>query len=392
MEKISINPNRLNWCLEEANTSMDSFLSEINFAKSTIEKAMQKQAVLTIGQLEKIAKYFDKSLLFFIEHNDVVEEKIHSLQFRTISNQYPIHSKKLRKFIKNVENQRKVYLNLLNDLTTPASQQWQELELDVNNIKRSCSETREWLGLKENYKFDDLRNAVEDKGVMVIVSNGYNGSWQIDKKDSVRGLSLCYEILPIIAIKKQSEGAQAFTLMHELAHLLLHKESAIDDEESFYSYQGKEKQANEFASAVLMPDDFLATINLEELRLLEIQEYDNYLNKFKKEWCVSGDAILYRLLNENNLSQNSYNEYRNFKIQQIRNTEQEEERKKELGIDPPIIPRSYRHREPIKMFGKNYVATVLNAKENKHITLFKASTYLDNLKIHTLHKLESEIV
>jgi Zn-dependent peptidase ImmA (M78 family) len=46
-------------------------------------------------------------------------------------------------------------------------------------------------------------------------------------------------MLPIIAIKKQSKGAMAFTLMHELAHLLLHKTSMLDNQADFYSYQGR---------------------------------------------------------------------------------------------------------------------------------------------------------
>jgi Zn-dependent peptidase ImmA (M78 family) len=65
-----------------------------------------------------------------------------------------------------------------------------------------------------------VRESVENKGIMVIVSNGYNGPWQIDKSDPTRGFCLYYDMLPIIAIKKQSKGAMAFTLMHELAHLI----------------------------------------------------------------------------------------------------------------------------------------------------------------------------
>jgi Zn-dependent peptidase ImmA (M78 family) len=85
--------------------------------------------------------------------------------------------------------------------------------------------------------FEALRESVENKGIMVIVSNGYNGPWQIDKSDSTRGFCLYYDMLPIIAIKKQSKGAMAFTLMHELAHLLLHKTSMLDNQADFYSYQ-----------------------------------------------------------------------------------------------------------------------------------------------------------
>ena len=45
--------------------------------------------------------------------------------------------------------------------------------------------------------------------------------------------------------------------MHELAHVLLHKASWIDDEADLRSTQGREQEANLFAGLVLVPDHFL---------------------------------------------------------------------------------------------------------------------------------------
>ena len=44
----------------------------------------------------------------------------------------------------------------------------------------------------------------------------------------------------------------------------------------------------------------------------------------------------------------------------------------------------YRNREPKHIFGDGYVRTVLDALNSRRITLAKASTYLDNLKISDL--------
>ena len=51
--------------------------------------------------------------------------------------------------------------------------------------------------------------------------------------------------------------------------------------------------------------------------------------------------------------------------------------------------RQYRHREPRHVFGDTYVRTVLDALSDRHITLAKASNYLDSIKIKDLHSLES---
>ncbi len=358
---------------------------DIPIAKNTIASTMKGEKALSIKQLQKIADYFHRSLLFFLEPKAVNEDKIYSPQFRTINNQKPLHSRKINALIERVEQHRNIYLNLLDELGTPIVSDWYPKHINFNgSIKQIADSAREWLNIQDDLDFLKLRALVEGKGIMVFVSNGYVGKWQIDKASPVRGFALYYQKLPIIVIKRQvSKGAQAFTLLHELAHLLLHKESTLDENEDFYNYHGKERQANEFASNALMPDKAISAIDLNKLQSLETAEYDDYLNLFKKRWCVSGDAILYRLLKDNKISQADYQNYKALKAKQFK--------EKELGAHQPI-PRNYRHREPINIFGKPYVATVLDALQNKHITLSKASMHLDNLKIRSLHKLGEEFV
>ena len=386
-KKITINPARLQWCCEGIDVDIDHLSNDIKVAKTILEKAE-----VSVKQLAKIAHYFNRGLLFFLEPHDVLEEKIYSPQFRTINNQTPIHDRKLRALIERVEKQRQIYLGLMEDLGEPLKRDWlPDFALSSRNIKQASANVRQWLNLPDRCEFEDLRRAVESKGIMVFVMSGYKGKWQMDKNNPVRGFSLYYDTLPIIVIKKQeSKGAQAFTLMHELAHLLIHRESAIDDAENFYNYQGKEKDANEFAGNLLMPDGFLRQINVAELLSLEVGEYDDFLANFKNNWCVSGEAILARLLNENKITQAHYNDYKALKEQQERARQREEERKKALGTAPKI-PRQYRHREPLSTFGKPFVHAVFDAFYSKHITLAKASTYLDNLKITDVRKLEKYV-
>ncbi len=387
MEKIAINPSRLEWCLNAVQINVQYLSAELKIAQKTLERAMENKEVLSVNQLEKIANYFKRNLLFFLENEAPNEEDIYSLQFRTINNQKPIHSPKLRSFIEQAEKQRQIYLSLLEDLGEPIDNAWYPDDLNLNDgIKSISANIRQWLGLAASDDFNSMRDAVEQKGIMVIVSNGYNGKWQIDKKNPVRGFSLYYEILPIIVIKKQASlGAQTFTLMHEFAHLLLHKESAIDNDEDFYNYQGKEKEANEFAGNLLVPDDFLNLIDTEQLLKLEIQEYDAFLADYRKLWSVSNRAILVRLLINKRISQHHYQSYVNYKEEQLKIEE------RRTSNAERSIPRTYRHREPMNVFGKPFVYAVFNSLHNKNITLAKASTYLDNLKISDVRQLEQYV-
>jgi Zn-dependent peptidase ImmA (M78 family) len=234
---------------------------------------------------------------------------------------------------------------------------------------------RQWLDLSDHNSFDNYRAAVEARGVLVFRSNGYSGKWQIAKEDPMLGFTLYDPICPVIVIKKQNwDSRQSFTLMHELGHLLMHKISSIDDEHDLQSRQGRERDANAFAGHLLVPDTFLASIRDAE-RPAEVFHYDDWLATQRKAWGVSGEVILRRLLDTDRLQQSQYAAYRQWRAHLA-------DAPKDRGN------RMYRHREPKHVFGDTFVRTVLDALNARHITLAKASSYLDSLKIKDLHQLE----
>lgn len=118
----------------------------------------------------------------------------------------------------------------------------------------------------------DLTAAVERAGAIVIYSP-MGGS-------SVSGVTMAVPgLLPIILLNNEQPSDRArFTLAHELGHLVMHR----------FPNPEMEKQANTFASALLMPADGIQTalmsgrIDLKRLAAL------------KPEWKVSMQALLYR--------------------------------------------------------------------------------------------------
>lgn len=379
MERTTLNPERILWCCHEYGLTLEELADQISVPQDTLEGAVSGEKKLTVGQLQKLAKYFNRSLLFFLEPRSVNENKIYSAQFRTIANQKPELSRQVAALVTRVERQRQTYINLLEDLGEKTETDWpdKELKIDIGNIKKAANAVRKWLQLGDSNTFDDYRNTVEAKGVLVFVSNGYAGSWQIAKQDPVRGFSLYYPVLPVIFVKKQTVVApQAFTIMHELGHLLLHKESILDEEKDFYDYRGKEKDANEFAGNVLVPDAFLEQLHIGAFPFDDVHLYDSFLERYRKTWSVSGEVILRRMFEEDLLTKKNYQTYRDWKAS--------------LPISSVTgrASREYRYREPVHMFGKPFVGAVLDALQDRQITLPKASTYLDNIKISDLHKLE----
>jgi len=376
MERIqSINPERIAWCCADHGITTGDLASELGIAAASFERVMAGKDGMTFNQLRKVAEYFGRGVLFFLEDGPVDEAQVHTPQFRTLANQKPELSAKLKALIERVEKQRDVYLSLREDLDDTDRPWFSPPDLPQQDPREAARISRQWLELADENSFDTYRTAVEALGVLVFQSIGYRGKWQIAKENPILGFTLYDLTCPVIVIKKQPwESQQSFTLMHELGHLLLHKASSIDDEHDLQSPKVWERDANAFAGYLLVPDAFLASIRDSE-RPEEVSQYDQWLELPRWAWGVSGEVILRRLLDAGRLPQSQYTAYRQWRTQSA-------------------IPqkyggnRMYRHREPKHVFGDTFVRTVLDALNARHITLAKASSYLDSLKIKDLHRLE----
>lgn len=376
MERIqSINLARIDWCCADHGITRDELAREIDIAPASFAKVMAGETGLTFNQLRKLAAFFGRGTLFFMEPGPVNEAKVHSPQFRTLSNQKPELSHRLKLLIERVERQRTVFLALREELDPAEVVRFSPPDLAGLTIPAAASCVREWLGLPDRNDFDSYRQAIEARGLLVFRSNGYNGQWQIAKENPILGFSLYEPECPVIVVKKQDvDTRQSFTLMHELGHILLHRASSIDDEGDLYSADGEEREANAFAGHLLVPDRFLLSIRDNE-RPADVAEFDDWLQPQRRAWGVSGEMILRRLMDAGRLPNAAYAAYRQWSQQRVIP-------EKEGGS------REHRNREPRHIFGDGYVRTVLEAMNARRITLAKASSYLDNLKISDLHKLE----
>lgn len=378
MDRIqAVNRERIEWCCAEQGIAPDALAGVVDMSFDRWAAFWSGETGLTFNQLRKVAEHFGRGVLFFLEPGPTVAERVHTPQFRTLAQQKPELSQRLRLLIERVERQRALFLSLREDLDDALWAPFQAPALPAGNVAAAAKAARAWLGLSEvKNDFESYRKAVEAKGFLVFRTNGYNGPWQIAKESPVAGFALFDEQCPVIVVKKMATDApQAFTLMHELAHVLLHRTSWIDDEADFSSTQGREQEANLFAGLVLVPDHFLASIN-DAQRPADVSEFNEWLKPQRKAWGVSTEVILRRLLAVGRLPSATYQAFRAWSLANDKN------KKDEAGT------RMYRHREPKHMLGDRYVRTVLNSLSARRITLSKASGYLDGLKIADVHELE----
>ncbi len=385
MERVeSFNTARLLWCCDDLGIDVPSLSLELKISPKTFDKLLDGEDVLTFGQLQKIADYFGRSILFFLEPGDVNETRVNSVQYRTLQNQKPTITPKLKKLIRAIESQREVLIELIEGNEDAPKTEFPQLD-QLRTLGQKAYAIRQWLGLEvgKRYTFDDYRHAIESKGFFVFVSNGFNGSWQIDKNSPIRGFALYYDYYPVISVKKaDKKSGQSFTLMHELAHLVLHKDSFIDDENDLFWSKGKEREANDLAGRILIPDECLDQIDFSEFPEDNVTEFKAFFEPVSKRLGVSTESVIVRTVKSGKLDFGQYGLYKNM----VSNFSSESD------AMPRKIPRTYRHREPVNMFGVPYVSAVINALQDKEISLSRASKYLDGIQINDIKKLENHLL
>ena len=379
MERLTLNnPSRILWCCQDFGITPEDLARDAGINFATLELALTGAAALTYNQLSKLADFFGRGLLFFLEDSDVETAEIHSAQFRTIANQKPELPQKLRKLIERVERHRELYLSLIEDLRLDAPI-FNPPDISGMTGQNVSTAVREWLELSPINTFESYREALDKKGILVIQSNGYNGKWQIPSENAILGFSLFHDQCPVIVVKKQRWPAQqVFTLFHELGHILIHKDSSIDDEADLQSHQGREQQANSFAGLTLVPDQLLSQIDIGKMPE-NVEDLPSWLNHWRNLWGVSTEVILRRFADSGQISWEKYNLFREWNLNNI-------------PADQEGGNRQYRHREPKHIFGDSYVRAVFEAKNSRQISLARASRYLDDLKIRDMHLLERHLV
>lgn len=176
-----------------------------------------------------------------------------------------------------------------------------ELDWRLSNKNLSPTEYAEFIrkewGLEEN-PIIDVMNLLEEKGfVVTTVSN------QSDKVDAFSSSVIIdsnkYFVI-LLEGNNYSFYRQQFSLAHELGHWLMHEGIYNPQELDKDSYKEMENEANEFASAFLLPKTSFSNSSNRNLNQIE-----QYLN-LKKYWNVSISMMIMRAKNLGLISTEDY--------------------------------------------------------------------------------------
>lgn len=258
----------------------------------------------TVKQARKLAALYDRPFLeFFAKDIPNVPETQLVPDFRVYhGDKTDQETDALRGIQSWAEEARLNALDLLELIGEPPPHFQEALYATVDHdVEVVAEKTRDIMGFPVSEQIESparireqfptvLRAVIERAGVLVLRHSGL-------QKVRTRGICLYADPLPVIVYGNEAPGAQAFTLTHEFAHIIL-RQSAISGLPRLGGRQGVkrvESWCNKFAAAFLMPKNkILADMRDPEGILDEIS--DGRLGEMANRYAVSRHAMLIRLV------------------------------------------------------------------------------------------------
>ncbi|WP_269503109.1 XRE family transcriptional regulator [Burkholderia sp. IMCC1007] len=311
---VGVQPEVLRWARETVGLSIDDVATMLRTSSSEVAGWETGTGAPTYAQLEKLAyQVFKRPLAVFFLPSPP-EEKVPQREFRTLpetdmrslARDTYLQIRQAHAFqlsLKEVFNGR----NPADDLI------WKSVTLSLSEPVSTQAETvRLLLGItldeQTSWRNDDLalkqwRKAIEDVGVFVFKSPF--------KQREISGFCLMDDAFPIIYLNNSTtKTRQIFSLLHELAHLLLSM-NGLSKLDSGYidalpqAEREIERFCNAIAAEVLIPraafDRLVAgcPIDVESAPDELFAELAGYFG-------VSREAVLRRLLDQGRVSQTFY--------------------------------------------------------------------------------------
>lgn len=228
--------------------------------------------------------------------------------------------------------------------------------------------------------FNGWRHKIEDAGVLVFQTTQF-------PSEDASGFAIAADTLPVIAVNRKDVPARrTFSLLHELAHLMLHVSGVSDlvtDAARPPEDQKLEVFCNHVAAAALMPKDtLLADPIVVAQGARSVNWSDAEVQELARQFDVSREALLRRLLTFNRTTADFYGKKRE---QYLAEYLASKARQKERPEDTEM--KRNMPQETVSNFGRPLIRMLLGNYYQDRLTLSEVSGYL-GLKVKHIPKLE----
>ena len=249
---------------------------------------------ITFENVKKIARALCLPIDFFISE-DLCTVTTGNTYFRSQSSA----TKKARNSQKiKLEYVSKMYEVLLNYMNMPQlnlpdtssiniPENFIEADSDYafNEIEKLSILVREYWNIG-NGPIENLQYLLESNGILVTGFKDVNTDIDAFSQQITIGKENVYIIA--LAIGEKPIERLRFDMAHELGHILMHTWGEDNEDISKDEFNAREKQANMFASALLLPRETFSGM---------VSAYPNnidYYKVLKEKWKVSMQAMMYR--------------------------------------------------------------------------------------------------
>jgi Zn-dependent peptidase ImmA (M78 family) len=390
--KALANPALIKWARETAGFTTAEVAKRLKIEESKFAawEDEAKEDSPSVPQLRKLATLFKRPLaVFYLQERPAGFQVMRDLR-RLPGTGERLYSPALQMEIRTANERRELALELAADLEqeiptfTLAATDAENPEGVGARIRAALGITQElqlsWRDNDGRAAFNAWRRRIEDTGTLVFQTTRFTS-------DEASGFAIAAESLPVIAVNRNDAlTRRTFSLLHELAHLMIHVSGVSDpetDEQRPPEDQRIEVFCNRIAAAALMPREIL----LGEPEVIQQGSRsenwtDAQISELARRFNVSREALLRRLLTFERTTNAFYQQKR---AQYVEEYLASRARKKEQ-LEGSEIRRNM-PQETVSNFGRPLVRMLLDNYYQDRLTLSEVSGYL-GLKVKHIPKLE----
>lgn len=310
--KLSINARTLSWARERSGYDIEKAAYRLDMKAEQLRRLESGEIKPTPAQTRAAGKLYRVSPAVFFLIETPSERFTPPADFRTIppGNDDASFSLELRREVDRVRAQQRI-LEEIDRYEGTIAAPVKLPSITGLTTERAGLAVRSWLepiipdplASEEAHRvtLEDYIGAIERRGIFVTQVSGISVS-------EMRGFCLPHAYYPMIVLNgKDYPAPRAFTLLHELIHVILGNECICNDP---FAAHGQEAYCNSIAAAALMPRELVighpvvaAAGSGHEWTLAE-------LRLIAPDFAVSREAVLRRLVTLNRATKDQYQRLR----------------------------------------------------------------------------------
>ncbi|KZX16426.1 ImmA/IrrE family metallo-endopeptidase [Methanobrevibacter curvatus] len=396
--RVNVNPAMIKWARKNAGFEFEDLPKSLNNAPLWENDDLKP----TWKDLRNLAKKYKRPPVFYLRSEPPKIDEMDIIEFRS-DDKITKFSSDLNLEINKAKFRRTVYINIQNEMNMKIkdfSKNVIEKEVNYNKetVQHFAKAIRNLLGVSLEKQSEWIKN---DSGNKDYLHSKFLYEWKEEvselgilifetenvSENEMSGLSLYYDKCPIILLNgKNKPNRRIFTLIHELAHLMMGVSTICDVDID----NKKEFLCNQITSEVLIPLESLKNAKISKNQSVKDYESEEWTSRqlgvLSHIYGVSKQTVIIQLYKLGKTSKNFKNStITTLKEHNARLKDKEKERLKNSkggGMAPVKKVKKYD--------GKPFSRFIVSAYENEIIGPTEFKRYL-NLPIDSIDSLYDEI-